>query len=60
MMQRLNLKQFSPGPPVIAGLLLVGLLVSWQQQLFGADQAYLEQLRKRPHQKGVLMRFEGP
>jgi len=59
-MQRLNLKQISPGPPIIAGLLLVGLLVSWQQQLFGADQAYLEQLRKRPHQKGVLMRFEGP
>ena len=59
-MQRLNLKRISPGPRIIAGLLLVGLLVSWQQQLFGADQVYLEKLRTRPHQKGVLMRFEGP
>ena len=59
-MIRLNLERIFLRAVTGFLLLLVGLLASWQQQLLGADQAYLEQLRKRPHQKGVLMRFEGP
>ena len=59
-MTQLNLERISQRALTGALLLLVGLLASWQQQLLGADQAYLEQLRKRTHQKGVLMRFEGP
>jgi membrane-bound serine protease (ClpP class) len=59
-MVRLKLERTSLGAFTWRLLLVVGLLASWQQQVVAADQAYLEQLRKRPHQKGVLMRFEGP